>query len=125
MKAVVVFFFLCLTVSIIQAQTDLQAAIGKGDIAGISAFLGDKVDLTIGDTEEVLSKPEAEVRLREFYAVHLAKGYRSMHAGTSKNTESTYTIGELTTDKGPYRVYLYFAQAGQKRVIEELRIEKE
>lgn len=125
MKAVVVFFFLGMTAGMLQAQADLQGALGKGDIAVISVHLGAQVDLTIGDKEELLSKAETESRLKDFYSLYQPKGYRQVHAGSSKNTESTYTIGELSTDKGLFRVYLYFTQSGPKRVIEELRIEKE
>jgi hypothetical protein len=79
--------------------------------------------LSIGQNEGTLSKSEAETRLREFYASHAVKGFKPMHTGTSKTNESTYNIGELTTDRGTYRVYIYFTQEGSKKMVTELRIE--
>jgi hypothetical protein len=124
MKTSFFIFFLALAPFLIQAQSDLGTALGKGDIAGISAHLGDKVELTIGSREEVLAKSAVQVRLREFYASHVPKGFKMMHAGNSKGNDSNYQIGELATDKGAYRVYLYFSQQASGRVVTELRFEQ-
>ena len=106
------------------AQSDLGTALGKGDVTGIAAYLGDKVELTIGTREEVLARQAAITRLREFYASHTAKGFKMMHSGNSKSNDSNYQIGELATDQGSYRVYLYYAQQNGARVVTELRIEQ-
>ena len=124
MKAVFVFFFLCMTLQVTWAQADLHTALGNGDVPGISIHFGDKVELAIGDKEETLAKADVETRLREFYATHVPKGFSPKHNGTSKSNESTYTIGELSTDKGDFRVYIYFTQQGEKRSVAELRIEE-
>ncbi len=102
----------------------LSNALGKGDVTTISGLFTDKLDLTITGKEETVSKSEAQSRLREFYAAHAAKGYKMMHSGDSKTQDSTYTIGELTTDNGSYRVYIYFVQQAGSRLINELRIEQ-
>ena len=120
------FFILIISLSpfLSGAQADLGTALGKGDVAGISAFLGEKIELTIGAKEEVLAKSAAQVRLREFYAAHVPKGFKMMHSGNSKTNDSNFQIGELTTDKGAFRVYLYFSEQASKRVVTEMRFEK-
>lgn len=124
MKGGFAFIITCLVMSAITAQTDLTTALGSGNVAGISAHFGAKVELTINDREAHLSKLEAETRLKEFYSTHQAKGFKAVHSGNSKSNESNYTIGELLTDKGNYRVYIYFLSDGGRRVVAELRIEK-
>ncbi len=123
MKVGIVLFIVSFGFSALNAQTDLGSSLGKGDVAGISSHLGDKVELCIGEKEELLPKTDAVNRLRDFYATHVAKGFKAMHSGNSKTNESNYTIGELLTDKGSFRVYIYFTQVGGKRVVAELRIE--
>lgn len=123
MKTTVVFLFVCLTAGVSQAQSELTTALGKGDITVISSHFGDKLELTIGDKEELLTKSAAESRLREFYATHVPKGFKTMHAGNAKTNESNYAIGELATDNGNFRVYIYYTQLGQKQVVAELRFE--
>jgi hypothetical protein len=124
MKAGFVSVFLSLFIGVLQGQADLNTALGKGDITAISGHLADKVELVIGNTDDILLKAEAVNRLKEFYAAHQAKGFRAMHTGTSKTQESNYAIGELATDKGNYRVYIYFTQEAQRRQVTELRIEQ-
>jgi hypothetical protein len=124
MKGSIVLFIACFVMSAVSAQSDLTNALGSGNVAGISAHFGSKVELTINDREAHLSKPEAETRLKEFYSTHQAKGFKAVHSGNSKSNESNYTIGELLTDKGNYRVYIYFTSDGGRRIVAELRIEK-
>jgi hypothetical protein len=123
MKTSIVFLLICLTTGVSSAQSDLNTAIGKGDISGISGYLGEKVELTIGGKEENLAKSVAVVRLREFYATHAPKGFKVMHSGNDKGKDTNYAIGELATDKGNFRVYIYYIQQGQKQVVAELRFE--
>jgi hypothetical protein len=123
MKRNYIIAIILLSPFMILAQSDLATALGKGDVMGISAHLGDKVELTIGSKEEVLAKSVVQVRLREFYASHAPKGFKMMHSGNSRGNDSNYQIGELTTDNGTYRVYMYFAQQGASRLVTELRFE--
>ena len=123
MKTGLIAIFVTLSILALRAQPALYEALGKGDVTGISAYFGNKVELTIGEKEAVISKEEAQAQLREFFAANPAKGYRAMHTGASKGNESNYTIGELATDTRTFRVYIYFTQEGDRRTIAELRFE--
>jgi hypothetical protein len=124
MKTGFVFFFV-LTSGFLAAQDAVFQAIGQGDVATITQYLAEQVELAVGDTDGSVNKVQASAKLKEFYSSHTAKGFRSMHSGASKTNESKYSIGTLATDKGNYRVYVYFIQSGDQRLIQELRIEKE
>lgn len=124
MKMGIIILTVLLSPILTPAQGDLGTAIGKGDIATISSYLADRVELTIGTDEAMVSRSEAETKLRTFYAAHAPKGFKMMHSGNSKSQEANYNIGELSTDKGMFRVYLYFTQEGAKRVVTELRFEQ-
>ena len=125
MKTGFVLLLMGLWVGMLQSQSDLNTALGKGDLSVISGYLADKLELVVGSTDAIISKADAINRLKEFYSVHQTQGFRSVHTGASKTNESNYSIGELVTDKGIYRVYIYFTQEGQKRQITELRFEKQ
>lgn len=124
MKTAFVLLLFAFSAISLSAQADLNTALGQGDVEGISAHLGDKVEMTILGKEEVLPKAQAVVRLREFYAGHAARGFKIMHKGNSQSKESDYQIGELVTGNGNYRVYLYFTQKSDQRQVVELRIEQ-
>ena len=123
MKVGIVLLITSFALSSVSAQTDVTSALGKGDVATLANHLAEKVELSIGDKEEFLLKAEVVSRLNAFYSTHPAKGYKAMHSGNSKTNESNYTIGELLTDSGNFRIYIYFTQEGGKRTIAELRIE--
>jgi hypothetical protein len=123
MKASIVLLITAFALGSVSAQTDVTNALGKGDVTSLSEHLAEKVELSIGDKEELLLKSEVVSRLNAFYSTHPARGFKAMHSGNSKAKESNYTIGELLTDSGNYRVYIYFTQEGGKRMIAELRIE--
>jgi hypothetical protein len=125
MKAGFALLLIGMWIGALQGQSDLNTALGKGDLGVIAGHLADKLELAVGDTDMIVPKSDAITRLKEFYAAHQAKGFRSVHAGTSKTNASNYSIGELITDQGVYRVYIYLTQEGQKRLVTELRIEKQ
>lgn len=123
MKTVFIFLFGLIVLPSLGAQADLGSSLGKGDATGVASHFGTKVELSLTGREYTVGKSEAERHLREFFAAHQAKGFRAVHRGTSKDNDSNYTIGELVTDKGIFRVYTYFQQEGDRRVVRELRIE--
>jgi hypothetical protein len=48
-----------------------------------------------------------------------------VHQGTSRGNESHYCIGNLSTDKGSFRVYIYTRVANGRHLIKELRFDKD
>lgn len=105
------------------AQTDIYTALSKGDVAALEQHLDNQVELCIFDKEDVFTRQDATRMLKNFFAEHAVKGYKEMHSGASKGRDSNYAIGQLATDKGTFRVYLYFDKRDDKRIIQELRIE--
>lgn len=111
------------------ASTDIfdniSTAIKTGDSKQVSKYFGSNVDLTILNQEEVYSKAQAELILRDFLAKNSPKSFTLVHRGLSKEG-SKYAIGTMITTQGTtYRVYLYVKQTAAIEYIQELRFEKE
>ncbi len=107
------------------AQNDNSSvveAFESGDAAGLSTYFKQELWLCIDDFEESLSARDAFVRLNRFFNEHSVRGFESLHNGGSANQANEVVIGELITDKGDYRVYVYFTGGAEKQ-IDELRIE--
>ncbi len=124
MKAILFISVTWAWVSVLTAQADLYSAIGRGDVSVINTYFGNEVELSILGSEGVYVKTEAAGHIRNFFSAHQARGFRQMHTGASKGKDSNYIIGELDTDRGVYRVYLYFGPVGERRIVRELRIER-
>lgn len=104
---------------------EITRAIGRGDADGISAYFDESVELAVLDDEDVYSKEVAAKKLKAFFAQYPPRGYSQVHRGTSKSKDSIYCIGNLTTDKAVFRVYIYMRVNGEQHLIQEVRFDKE
>jgi len=103
----------------------ISAAIKSGDAKQVSKYFSANIDLTILSQEEVYSKAQAELVLKDFLAKNSPKSFTLVHRGLSKEG-SKYAIGSLVTTQGTtFRVYLYVKQSAGAEYIQELRFEKE
>ena len=102
----------------------IAKAICDGDAATLGNYIDASVELTILDKQDVLDKTQATEALKNFFLKNKPRAYNIVHQGTSKGNASHYTIGDMQTASGNYRVYLYYKSAGDKVLIQEMRIEK-
>ena len=72
---------------------DVSAAVKTGNSGNVAKFFSTNVDLKILDKEDVYSKAQAELILRDFFAKNQVKAFTVIHKGTS-------SIGEPTNEKG-------------------------
>jgi hypothetical protein len=104
---------------------DISNAIKSGNSAVISDYFGNTVDLTILSKEDVYSKTQAQLILKDFFSKNTPKTFSILHKGTSKDG-ATYAIGSmLTIQGGSFRTYFYIKQVASKNIIQEFRIEKQ
>ncbi len=110
-----------------QPPQDIPEAISSAFKAGNSKELvkhvNNNVELVILENEDVYSKTQAEMILRDFFDKYPPKNFAILHQG-GKNG-SKYAIGDLTTSKGNFRVYFLLKKTEDSYLIHQLRIEKE
>ncbi len=100
-------------------------AIRSSDSRQIAAFFGSTIDLTLINQEEIYSKAQAELILRDFFSKNGVKSFTLVHKGASQEG-TLYGIGTLTTSKAKtYRLSFYMKSAKGKNTLLELRIENE
>jgi Domain of unknown function (DUF4783) len=125
MKTLVILFAFLLPVTAITPNlTPVTKALSEGDAATLSNYLDNSVDLTLLDKQTVVDKATATATLRDFFAKNKPKSFNTEHQGSSKGAGSHYTIGSLVATSGNFKVYLYYKSAGEKPVVQEIRIEK-
>lgn len=123
------FLIVSLTVSIFSQGSMpniglLNKALSEGDATTIGSYFDQTVELTLLDKLNVLDKKAATVALNDFFAKNKPHAFAEVHQGSSKGSASHYSIGDLTTGAGTFRVYLYYKSVNDKPVIQEMRIEK-
>ena len=89
-------------------QSNLFTAIGKSDVATLSAQFSNDMEICIGTEQDFYSKAEAVKRLEKFFTEIGPKSSAFKHKGNNKDKTSEYSVGTMNTDKGKYRVFIYY-----------------
>jgi hypothetical protein len=125
MKTLVILFAFLLPASASMPNlAPVTKALSEGDAATLSNYLDNTVDLTLLDKQTVVDRAAATTILRDFFAKNKPKTFNTEHQGSSKGAGSHYTIGSLNATSGNFKVYLYYKSAGEKPLVQEIRIEK-
>jgi hypothetical protein len=103
----------------------ITTAFKSGSSKELAKYFGSNVELKILNKEEVYSKAQAEIILKDFFTKYPPKNYSSVHKGASKAGSTQYTIGQLITSSGNFRTYYLLRKQGESFIIQELRIEEE
>tara|TARA_R110002050_G_scaffold109799_1_gene221311 strand:- start:30947 stop:31315 length:369 start_codon:yes stop_codon:yes gene_type:complete len=99
-------------------------AFKTGNAFKLSSFFQDKIDLTILEESDLMSKLEAEKAVYDFFHENHPSDFKILHQGNSKSG-SAYTIGRLVTEKGNFRVSIYVNTSSNKELIQQIIIDSE
>lgn len=111
-----IFFLLAIiqppSVPVFDISEDVAAAIRTGNAANVAKFFSGNVDMKILDKEDVYSKAQAELILKDFFAKNPVKSFSIIHKGTSRNGDQ-FAIGTYETTSGKkYRSYFLLRKEG-------------
>jgi Domain of unknown function (DUF4783) len=103
---------------------DISTAIRSGNPKNISKYFIEHIDLKVIEQEDVYSKQQAEMILKDFFAKHPVKTFTIAHKSAPKGG-SQYIIGTLETGNGKFRTYFLIKTVGAETLIQQFRIETE
>jgi len=117
--------FLMLQITVFADISDeIANIIRSANAKGLAAHFDESVDLKILDQENVYSKAQAELIVKDFFTKYAVKSFSINHKSAPKNG-SEYAIGTLQTSNGTFRTYFLLKKEGDKVVIQQFRIEPE
>lgn len=108
----------------LEVTDDIANAIRSGNPKNISNYFINNIDLKVIDQEDVYSKQQAEMILKNFFTKHPVKAFSIAHKSVEKNG-SQYIIGTLETTNGKFRIYFLIKTAGAQTLIQQFKIENE
>jgi hypothetical protein len=123
---IITLFIAAPAISIAQSADSeaISQAFKTGNAKDLSRFFSPNIELKIMNKEDVYSKTQAEIILRDFFSKNPPKSYTAVHNGTSK-AGAQYTIGQLVTANGTFRTYYFLKKSADSFLIQELRLEQE
>ncbi|HEY4798664.1 MAG TPA: DUF4783 domain-containing protein [Bacteroidia bacterium] len=102
---------------------EVAAAVKTGNASNVSKFFSANVDMKIADKEDVYSKAQAELILKDFFAKNPIKSFSVLHKGSSKNGDQ-FAIGTYESTSGKkFRSYFLFKKEGKSLSIQQFRFE--
>lgn len=119
---IVLFVFFSLSLFALPLPTSIITALKSGNSSELAKYMEASIDLSIPGNEGAFSKSQSELILKNFFIKNQPTAFKVMHSGDSKNN-THFSIGNLTTSKGNFRVYILYKETGAVVTIIELRIE--
>ncbi len=104
---------------------EITKAISSGDADALGQYFDQSVEVAVLDQEDIYDKAKAITVVKQFFAKNAPKSFSQVHQGASKGADSQYVIGNMTSNGGTFRVYIYVKMSGGKTLIQELRFDKE
>ena len=98
-------------------------AIKEGNASELAKYFNNNVELALSDIDDMYSKNQAELIIKDFFKKHPPTSFNILHKG-GKET-SRYAIGNLATSNGKFRITILIKIKEDKSLINQLRIEKE
>ena len=99
----------------------ISLAIKAGNSSELSKYMNSTVEILLLDKEDFYKKNVAETILSDFFSEYQTKDFTIRHQGV--RNDAKYAIGNLTTEKGNFRVYFLIKKVGEELLIHQIRIE--
>ncbi|MEM1326483.1 MAG: DUF4783 domain-containing protein [Bacteroidota bacterium] len=105
------------------SMASITRAMSSGNATAVGTHFDDNVELSLPSEDGIYGKAKAVEKLNQFFGQHTIKGFSQVHEGSSKGNAAKYCIGNLQTDKGNFRVYMFVEVDQNRYSLQELRIE--
>ena len=102
---------------------EILTALNSADVAKLTNYLNDNVELVMSNKNDVYSKQQAVGIITDFFRKNKVNGFQLLHNGNKE--AASFIIGTLKTTAGNYRVYVLTRKTNGKQLIQQLRIESE
>jgi hypothetical protein len=102
-------------------SSGIDAALQKGSAQDLGIYFSGNIELSLPDLEDTYTADKAVTILSDFFAKQSVKGYKRNHLSAPQEGRSNYSIGDLYTAQGTFRITLYF---DTQKKITEIRIQK-
>ncbi|MBN1597913.1 MAG: DUF4783 domain-containing protein [Bacteroidales bacterium] len=99
------------------------SAFYTGNSSKLSEYFNQTIELTLFDKEEIYSKTQAEIIMRDFFTQNKPTQFKIIHQGGKEHT--SYAIGNLICASKKFRVTLLLKTENSSVYIHQLRIEKD
>ncbi len=99
----------------------ISVSVEDGDCKELAKFFNNNIELVIIDSEDVYSKSQAELIMKDFFSKYPPDDFDILHEGGRE--ASRYAIGKLVSGDNVFRVYFLLNKVEDELKIHQMRIE--
>ena len=103
-------------------QDNINTAIKTANTSALAQYFNKSIDLSVLDQENVYSKAQAEIIVKDFFAKHKPTSFKIGHEGNAPDG-SMYMIIKLGTTNGSFRIYYLLKEIDNQLLIHKFRID--
>jgi hypothetical protein len=103
-----------------QIPNEVKTAFNKGNSQQLANYFNKSIELLINQKEEVYSKAQAELIIKDFFNKHEPDTFKIENEGVSDGIN--YSIGILLTTNGKFRIYIGFGKYSGRSYINRINI---
>jgi hypothetical protein len=103
-----------------QLSDEVKNAFNNGNSQQLANFFNKNIELLINNKEDIYSKAQAELILKDFFSKHDPDTFKIENQGYSDGIN--YIIANLTTSNGKFRIYFTFHLNSGKEFINRINI---
>jgi len=103
-----------------QVPDDIIQSLKSGDSKKFSAYFNQNIELVVLENDNVYSKAQAEQIINKFFSTNTPESFDIIHESSAEGAH--LVIGNLVTNKGNFRVYIFLRKNAGKDYIFQLRI---
>ena len=107
-----------------QPVSEIKTAFSTGNASQIGTYFNPEVEISINRDQSSLEKQQAVAKMRTFFSKHQPSTFSNVHEGASRSGGTGYLTGDLMTQSGKFRVFVYFEGEGNNSKIKEIRIDQ-
>lgn len=93
-----------------------------GNSSELGKHLNPTVELELLEEENIFSKAQAELLMKDFFTKNKPSSFKVNHQGNKGNT--SFAIGTLVTQSGSFRVSVFMKTDKDKLLIHQIRVER-
>ncbi|OFY30235.1 MAG: hypothetical protein A2275_09975 [Bacteroidetes bacterium RIFOXYA12_FULL_35_11] len=98
-------------------------AIKTGNAKELAKYFNQNVELVILNQEDVYSKAQAELIIKDFFAKNTPSDFSVLHQGGKEGAR--FAVGEIKTNNGNYRIFFLLKIINEQPYIHQFRVEKQ
>ncbi|MBP8033584.1 MAG: DUF4783 domain-containing protein [Bacteroidia bacterium] len=99
---------------------DVANALKQGNTSELVKNFAEKISIKVLNQEDLLSKPQAQAVIEDFFSKHKVKSYQTSHTSIV-NGNQQFITGSLETNNGKFRISILV----RGNVISQFRIEND